>query len=141
MIFIVSSRLKIFIVSPDLYTQKTPTLKNFFSNYTNLGNDHKPFEILGTILYIEVGILEIIFKVGETEFIKPAMDEYEVKAMKILGNEFGFNTAIPTNAYVFKDELIRIVTELIHFNEFIVASDLLKLASMVASSNEWRVVK
>lgn len=85
--------------------------------------------------------MKIVFKIGESEFIRPAMDEYETKAMELLGNEFGFNTAIPTNAYIFKDVLMKIVDDLIYFGEFIVASDLLMFASMIVNSDEWKVLK
>jgi len=85
--------------------------------------------------------MELRIKVRDCEFSKRAIDEYEINALKVIGDKFGYNTKIVTNAVIFKEEIMVLVNNLIYYGEFLVASDVLKFASIIINSDEWQIIE
>ena len=82
----------------------------------------------------------VLKKTGNELHIKPR-DEYEYKAMQSLGDAFGYNKYISMNNQTFKGSIIAIVNELILLNNFLVASDLLRISKLILDYDRWKVVK
>ena len=85
--------------------------------------------------------MELWIKVRDYEFSRHAIDEYEIDALKAIGDKFGYNTKIVTNAVIFKEEIMVLVSNLIYYGKFLVASDVLKFASIIINSDEWQIIR